>query len=88
MRAFVAYLLMFLMLISSSISAGLLDDMGIDSDASEKVRQQEFRPKAKSKPPAQHSSAESLPPLPLPVVPLRRTEKKNPPRPPVELILV
>jgi len=34
-------------------------------------------------PPAQHSSVEGLPPLPLPVVPLRRTEKKNPPRPPV-----
>ncbi len=33
-------------------------------------------------PPAQHSGAEGLPPLPLPVVPLRRTEKKNPPRPP------
>ena len=33
--------------------------------------------------PAQASAAEGLPPLPLPVVPQRRTEKKNPPRPPV-----
>ena len=32
--------------------------------------------------PAQASAAEGLPPLPLPVVPLRRTEKKNPPKPP------
>lgn len=36
-----------------------------------------------TKPPAQHSSAEGVPPLPLPAVPQRRTEKKNPPRPPV-----
>ena len=33
--------------------------------------------------PAQALAAEGLPPLPLPVVPQRRTEKKNPPRPPV-----
>src|SRR5690606_25135566 len=45
--------------------------------------QQEFAPKQTTKPPAQHSGAESIPPLPLPAVPLRRTEKKNPPRPPV-----
>ena len=32
--------------------------------------------------PAQASAAEGLPPLPLPAVPLRRTEKKNPPKPP------
>ena len=45
-------------------------------------------PKPPSKPPAQHSSAEGLPPLPLPVVPLRRTEKKNPPRPPVLVVKI
>ena len=33
--------------------------------------------------PAHASAAEGLPPLPLPVVPQRRTEKKNSPRPPV-----
>ena len=33
--------------------------------------------------PAQASAAEGVPPLPLPAVPLRRTEKKHPPRPPV-----
>ena len=34
-------------------------------------------------PPSQFSGSEGVPPLPLPAVPLRRTEKKNPPRPPV-----
>lgn len=34
-------------------------------------------------PPAQQSGGEGVPPLPLPAVPQRRTEKKNPPRPPV-----
>ncbi len=38
--------------------------------------------------PAQASAAESLPPLPLPAVPLRRTEKKNPPKPPAILVKV
>lgn len=33
--------------------------------------------------PAQASAGEGLPPLPLPATPQRRTEKKNPPRPPV-----
>ncbi len=33
--------------------------------------------------PANVSAAEGLPPLPLPVVPQRRTEQKKPPRPPV-----
>jgi hypothetical protein len=33
--------------------------------------------------PAQASSAEGMPPLPLPATPQRRTEKKNPPSPPV-----
>jgi hypothetical protein len=32
--------------------------------------------------PAHASAAEGLPPLPLPAVPLRRTEKKHPPKPP------
>ncbi len=71
------------LLIAITASAGLLEDMGIDSDASRKVKNQEFAPKPVTKPPAQHSGAESIPPLPLPAVPLRRTEKKNPPRPPV-----
>ncbi|HID06510.1 MAG TPA: DUF4159 domain-containing protein, partial [Armatimonadetes bacterium] len=33
--------------------------------------------------PARRKAAESYPPLPLPVVPMRRTEKKRPPAPPV-----
>ena len=36
-------------------------------------------------PPAQISSSEGLPPLPYPVVPMKRQEKKNPPQPPVLL---
>lgn len=67
----------------SSLHAGLLEDMGIDSEASRMVREQNYAPKKTKAPPAQHSGAEGLPPLPLPVVPQRRTEKKNPPRPPV-----
>ena len=35
--------------------------------------------------PAQVSSSEGMPPLPGPVVPLKRQEKKNPPQPPVLL---
>jgi hypothetical protein len=36
-------------------------------------------------PPAQISSSEGMPPLPYPVVPMKRQEKKNPPQPPVLL---
>lgn len=70
-------------LLGASASAGLLEEMGIDSEASRLVREQNYRAKATEKPPAQHSGAEGVAPLPLPAVPLRRTEKKNPPRPPV-----
>lgn len=35
--------------------------------------------------PAQVSSSEGMPPLPYPVVPMKRQEKKNPPQPPVLL---
>lgn len=38
--------------------------------------------------PAQASGAEGVPPLPLPAVPLRRTEKKNPPKPPTIIVKV
>ena len=62
---------------------GLLDDMGINSEESRKSKNFTCLPKPPPPRPAQHSGAESLPPLPLPAVPLRRTEKKNPPRPPV-----
>lgn len=61
----------------------LLGDLGLDSDTAKEENEFSCSPAPPSKPPAQHSSAEGLPPLPLPVVPLRRTEKKNPPRPPV-----
>ncbi len=83
MKTRVLPVLLLLLLGCFAGQAGLLDDMGINSDASKKVKENPLRPRGKSKPPAQHSSAEGLPPLPLPVVPLRRTEKKNPPRPPV-----
>lgn len=36
-------------------------------------------------PPAQVSSSEGMPPLPYPVVPMKRQERKNPPQPPVLL---
>ncbi len=61
----------------------LLGDLGLDSDEARQETQFTCVPAPAPPPPAQHSSAEGLPPLPLPVVPLRRTEKKNPPRPPV-----
>lgn len=38
--------------------------------------------------PAQASGAEGVPPLPLPAVPLRRTEKKNPPKPPTIIVKI
>ena len=38
--------------------------------------------------PAQRASAEGFPPLPLPVVPQRRTEKKKPPTPPAIVIKI
>jgi hypothetical protein len=64
-------------------TAGLLDGLGLESSVSKEESNYTCTPAPAPKPPAQHSSAEGLPPLPLPVVPLRRTEKKNPPRPPV-----
>ena len=70
-------------LVALPASAGLLDDMGIDSDASQKVKEQQYYPEKQAPKPAQHSGGEGLPPLPLPVVPQRRTEKKAPPRSPV-----
>jgi hypothetical protein len=63
--------------------SGLLDNMGLDSEVVLHESEYSCIKKSPAKPPAQHSGAESLPPLPLPAVPLRRTEKKNPPRPPV-----
>lgn len=61
----------------------LLDDFGLDSDVVEHETEFSCEPLPPPPPPAQQSGAEGLPPLPLPAVPLRRTEKKNPPRPPV-----
>lgn len=72
-----------LMLAAAGAAAGLLEDMGINGAASRLVREQDYAAKRVGKPPAQHAGAEGVPPLPLPAVPLRRTEKKNPPRPPV-----
>jgi len=61
----------------------LLGDLGLNSQASKEETSYTCIPAPAPKPPAHHASAEGLPPLPLPVVPLRRTEKKAPPRPPV-----
>lgn len=63
--------------------ADLLDGLGLDSAVSKEETRYTCVAKPPPKPPAQHSGAEGVPPLPLPAVPLRRTEKKNPPRPPV-----
>jgi len=67
---------------------GLLDGFGLDSPTSKEEKNFTCDPKPAPKPPAQHSSAEGIPPLPLPVVPLRRTEKKNPPKPPVLVVKI
>jgi hypothetical protein len=69
--------------ITSQAADVLLGDLGMDSDVSKEETSFTCVAAPPPAPPAQHSSAEGLPPLPLPVVPLRRTEKKNPPRPPV-----
>ncbi len=64
-------------------AGGLTKGFGLDSKVVKHEDDYTCTPKPSTPPPAQHSAAESLPPLPLPVVPQRRTEKKNPPRPPV-----
>jgi len=69
--------------VACDLGAGLLDGLGMDSQVVREEKKFTCTPKPEAKPPAQHSSAEGVPPLPLPAVPLRRTEKKNPPRPPV-----
>ena len=74
---------MALSLVGAEALAGLLDGLGLDSAVSKEETKYTCTPAPPPKPPAQHSSAEGIPPLPLPAVPLRRTEKKNPPRPPV-----
>lgn len=61
----------------------ILDGLGLDSDVAGQEKSFSCVPKPPPRPPAQHSGGEGVPPLPLPAVPLRRTEKKNPPRPPV-----
>lgn len=72
--------------LSFSSTADLLKGFGKDSEVVRQEKEHECIPSPPSpNPPAQHSGAEGLPPLPLPVVPLRRTEKKNPPQPPVLL---
>ncbi len=61
----------------------ILRGLGLDSDVAKKEDDFSCVPKPQPSKPAQFSGAEGMPPLPLPAVPLRRTEKKNPPRPPV-----
>ncbi|OGV62044.1 MAG: hypothetical protein A3K19_27525 [Lentisphaerae bacterium RIFOXYB12_FULL_65_16] len=68
---------------AADLTAGLLDGLGLDSPVSREETKFTCTPLPPSTPPAQHSGSEGVPPLPLPAVPLRRTEKKNPPRPPV-----
>ncbi len=64
-------------------AAQLTEGFGLDSETVQHEEEFTCVPAQPPPAPSQHSSAEGLPPLPLPVVPLRRTEKKNPPRPPV-----
>ena len=66
----------------------LLDGLGLDSAVSQAERNFTCTPLPPPKPPAQMSGGEGVPPLPLPAVPLRRSEKKNPPRPPVLVVKI
>ena len=61
------------------ISAGLLNTVGGLANADDTVRSCGPPPKAKKH---SRTGGESFAPLPLPVTPLRRTEKKRPPAPP------
>lgn len=83
MKQIICLLLLMPMLCTMTFAQSILDGMGLDSTISQEETNYTCTPLPPSKPPAQHSSAEGIPPLPLPAVPLRRTEKKNPPRPPV-----
>lgn len=67
---------------------GLTEGLGLDSEISHEEMNYSCKPLPASKPPAQMSSGEGVPPLPLPAVPQRRTEKKNPPRPPVLVVKI
>lgn len=62
--------------------SGVLDGLGLDSAVSKEETSFTCVPAPPPKPPAQMSGGEGVPPLPLPAVPQRRSEKKNPPRPP------
>ena len=66
----------------------LLDGLGLDSSVSKDEIHYSCTALPPSKVPAQFTGGEGVPPLPLPAVPLRRSEKKNPPRPPVLVIKV
>lgn len=66
----------------------LTDGLGLDSEVSREELNYTCVAKPPPKPPAQMSGGEGVPPLPLPAVPQRRTEKKNPPRPPVLVVKI
>lgn len=80
--SFAVFALLPLFIISDA-HGGMMDDFGLDSEVVQNEEEYTCEPEPPPKPPAQQSGAEGLPPLPLPAVPLRRTEKKNPPRSPV-----
>ena len=67
---------------------GGLHGLGLDSEVSKEELNYTCKPLPNTKPPAQMSGSEGVPPLPLPAVPQRRTEKKNPPRPPVLVVKI
>ena len=67
---------------------GLTDGLGLDSAVSQEELNYTCKPLPTPKPPAQMGGSEGVPPLPLPAVPQRRTEKKNPPRPPVLVVKI
>ena len=83
--------LIILLLISVSLfsqNSKLTEGLGLDSTISQQETNFSCKSAAESANPAEFSGGEGVPPLPLPAVPLRRTEKKNPPVPPVLIVKI
>lgn len=77
--------LLFIPLVSYAQIVGGTKGLGLDKSNTIIQEEQNYSctPIPINKPPAQMKGSEGVPPLPLPAVPLRRTEKNNPPQPPV-----
>ena len=80
--------ILFLSTTALSQNVRLLDGLGLNSEISKVESEYSCVAKSPSAPPSQFSGGEGVPPLPLPAVPLRRSEKKNPPRPPVLVVKI